>query len=249
MSVNTIAILAVSLLGLVIGSFLNAVIWRLKVRKSVVRGRSMCPKCRRTLTPVELIPLASFLIQKGKCRHCRRPISFWYPAVELATALVYLLAWFRFGMSMPFFVDVVVFPFLIVIFSYDARESVILDRVSLPGAGLAFVGSILIGVSFWNVLGSAILGAGFFLLQYLLSSGRWVGGGDIRLGLLMGAFLGWPSILLALCLAYTVGSVVGIVLIAAKRKTWQSAIPFGTFLTVATAIIHFYGYLALPYVT
>jgi prepilin signal peptidase PulO-like enzyme (type II secretory pathway) len=104
-------------------------------------------------------------------------------------------------------------------------------------------------LSFWNVLGSAILGAGFFGLQYLLSSGRWVGGGDIRLGLLMGSFLGWPSILFALCLAYVGGSIIGVGLIVSKRKTWQSAIPFGTFLTIATVLFHLYGHRVLPYLT
>ncbi|MFH1028329.1 MAG: prepilin peptidase [Pseudomonadota bacterium] len=239
--------IVIGLFGLIIGSFLNAVLWRLKVRKSVLRGRSMCPRCRRTLQPIELIPLVSFFLQRGRCRRCRKPISWWYPGIELATALLFLASWFRFGPTGPFFVDLAVFPFLILIFTYDARQSLILDRISLPGAVLALAGNLLLGLSFWYLMLGAILGAGFFGVQYLLSAGRWVGGGDIRLGLLMGCFLGWPSILLALCLAYFSGSVVGVILIATKRKKWQSAMPFGTFLTVATVLIHLYGYRILYY--
>jgi prepilin signal peptidase PulO-like enzyme (type II secretory pathway) len=239
--------IVIGLFGLMIGSFLNAVLWRLKVRKSFLRGRSMCPRCRRTLKPVELIPLVSFILLRGRCRRCHKPISWWYPGIELMTALLFLASWLRFGATGPFFVDLAVFPFLILIFAYDARESLILDRVSLPGAGIALIGSLLLGLSFWNLILSAILGAGFFAVQYFFSNGRWVGGGDIRLGLLMGLFLGWPSVLLALCLAYIGGSVVGIALIATRRKKWQSAMPFGTYLTVATVLIHLYGYRILYY--
>ncbi len=239
----------VALFGLIIGSFLNAVLWRMKVGKSVLRGRSMCPRCKKTLEAQDLIPVFSYLWLRGRCRFCRRRISFWYPAVEAGTALLYVLSYLKFGFSAAFAVDVVIFPFLILIFTYDARESLILDRVSLPGALLAFLGSLWLGHSFVSLLGSAILGAGFFGLQYLLSSGRWVGGGDIRLGLLMGSFLGWPSILFALCLAYVGGSIAGIALIATRRKTWQSAIPFGTFLTVSTVLFHLYGDRYLPYLT
>lgn len=240
--------IAIGVAGLVFGSFLNAVLWRLKVRKSFLRGRSMCPRCRRTLKPIELIPLVSFILLRGRCRRCHKPISWWYPGIELATALLFLASWFRFGPTMPFLVDLTIFPFLILIFAYDARESLILDQVSLPAAGLALAANLLLGLSFWNILLSGILGAGFFAAQYYLSAGRWVGGGDIRLGLLMGLFLGWPNILLALCLAYISGSIVGIVLIATKRKKWQSAIPFGTFLTVATVLIHLYAYRYVEYI-
>jgi prepilin signal peptidase PulO-like enzyme (type II secretory pathway) len=243
------AIAFIAVFGLIIGSFLNAVLWRMKVGKSVLRGRSMCPRCKKTLGARDLIPLLSYLWLRGRCRYCQRSISAWYPAIEAGTALLYVLSFLEFGLGATFTVDLVVFPFLILIFAYDSRESLILDRVSLPGAALAFLGSLWLGLSFWNVLGSAILGAGFFGLQYLLSSGRWVGGGDIRLGLLMGSFLGWPSILFALCLAYVGGSIIGVGLIVSKRKTWQSAIPFGTFLTIATVLFHLYGHRVLPYLT
>ncbi|MFH0853651.1 MAG: prepilin peptidase [bacterium] len=242
-------LIAIGIFGLIIGSFLNAIIWRIKVKKTFLRGRSMCPRCKKTLSAGELIPVVSWLVQKGRCRHCHKSISVWYPIVELAMALVFILSWLKFGWTGAFFLDLVVFPFLIIIFVYDAKESLILDRVSLPGFVLALIGNLLLGISFWNLAISAIIGAGFFGLQFIISRGQWIGGGDIRLGLLMGAFLGWPGIFIALIAAYVIGSLVGSGLVIARRKSWQSTIPFGTFLTGATIIVHLYGDSAIPYFT
>lgn len=241
--------IVITSLGLIIGSFLNAVLWRLRVRRSVVKGRSMCPRCKHVLGPADLIPLFSFVWLRGRCRYCHRTISWWYPAVELAAAGLYLASWLRWGASPELLLDLVIWPFLIVIFAYDWRWSLILDRISLPGAALAFLANLLLGRSFIEVLAGAILGGAFFGLQYFLSRGRWVGGGDMRLGLLIGALLGWPGVLLCLGLAYSVGAVVGIALIIARRKTWQSVIPFGTFLTAAAVAIRLLGYLVMPYFT
>lgn len=239
----------IGVFGLIIGSFLNAVLWRMRVRRTLLSDRSRCPHCKHVLSPSELIPVLSFFWLRGKCRHCRRRISWWYPGVELATAAVFVITWLRFGFSPELVYAIVIASFLIVIFVYDARYSLILDRVSLPGAALAFVGNLLLGVNFWDVLLGAILGAGFFLLQFLISRGRWIGGGDIRLGLLLGAFLAWPGILFALCLAYILGSLYGIALVLRRKKTWQSAIPFGTFLSLAGYLFYLISERVLPYLT
>ncbi len=239
----------ITLLGLIIGSFLNAVLWRLRVRRSIAQGRSVCPKCKHVLGPGELIPLFSFAILGGRCRHCHKPISWWYPIVELATASLYLISWLKWGLQPELMLDLAIWPFLIVIFIYDWRWSLILDRISLPGAALAFLANLLLGRSLIDLLVGAILGGAFFALQYFLSRGRWVGGGDMRLGLLIGAFLGWPGVLLCLGLAYAVGAIVGLALIVTRRKTWQSVIPFGTFLTAAAVVIRLFGYLVMPYFT
>jgi len=239
----------ITLLGLIIGSFLNAVLWRLRVRRPFIKGRSICPRCQHVLGPSELVPVVSFIILGGRCRHCRRTISWWYPAVELATAGLYLASWLRWGANPELILDLIIWPFLIVIFVYDWRWSLILDRISLPGAALAFLANLLLGRSLIDLLAGAILGGVFFGLQYFLSRGRWVGGGDMRLGLLIGAFLGWPGVLLCLGLAYSVGAIVGIALIITRRKTWQSVIPFGTFLTAAAVVIRLLGYLVMPYFT
>lgn len=248
-SIALIGAIAVAVFGLIIGSFLNAALWRMRVRRSLVSDRSRCPHCKHVLGPAELIPVFSFFWQRGRCRHCRRKISWWYPGIELATAAVFCVNWFRFGLSTEFFYVTVISAFLIVIFVYDARYSLILDRVSLPGAALAFIGSLLLGVPFWDVLLGALIGGGFFFLQYVISRGRWIGGGDMRLGLLLGAFLAWPEIVFALCLAYILGSLYGIGLVLSKKKSWQSAIPFGTFLSLAAYIFYLMSDRVLPYLT
>ncbi len=222
-------------LGLVVGSFLNAVIYRLKVEVSFLKGRSYCPFCKHNLRAVDLVPLLSFIALRGRCRYCTKKISWQYPLVELGTMVAFLLLYWHFGLTNDFFVYLVYSCILMVVFVYDLRYYLILDRVSLPAIALAAILSIFVlQISVLHVLIGAVLGGGFFLLQFLVSRGRWIGGGDIRLGVVMGAMLGYPNVLVALFIAYILGSVIGVFLILSGRKKWQSRVPFGTFLSVAT---------------
>jgi prepilin signal peptidase PulO-like enzyme (type II secretory pathway) len=131
--------------------------------------------------------------------------------------------------------------FLILIFVYDFKYYLVADVVVLPAAAIAFVFNLVLGVDIWKLLLACVVGAGFFLLQFVISKGKWIGGGDIRIGLFMGALLGWPNILLALILAYTIGSIISIFLILGKQKQWTDRVPFGTFLTIATFASLLYG--------
>ena len=221
-------------LSLIEGSFLTALIHRLYTGVSIVWGRSACPHCRHVLNPADLVPLLSYLALRGRCRYCRKPIRWTYPAIEAAVLIANLGLFLRFGMSATFIFDAVVTGFLIVIFVYDQQHQLILDRVALPGAAIALLGHLLLGRSLFELLLGGILGAGFFLVQYVVSRGRWIGGGDIRLGLLMGFALGWPHILVALFGAYVLGATVSVGLILTRRVRWTSMVPFGTFLSVAT---------------
>lgn len=128
---------------------------------------------------------------------------------------------------------------LIVIFVYDLLHQLILDRVTVPAGFLIFVTAFFTHRHFDNLIIGAAVGGGFFLIQYVFTNGRWIGGGDIRLGVLMGLMLGWPGVLFAIGLAYIVGAVIGTGLIAAKVKKFSSQIPFGTFLAVATYVSFF----------
>jgi prepilin signal peptidase PulO-like enzyme (type II secretory pathway) len=180
--------------------------------------------------------------------------------VELVTALLFLVAWRHesgitdYGSwflsdymihNPKFIIQVLRDWFLIavmtVIFVYDLRWYYILDKVTIPSfiviAGL----NLYLGLDWQNMLISVIIGGSFFLLQFVVSDGKWIGGGDIRLGALMGAALGWPQILTALFIAYILGSAVGLSLIAGGKKQWGSKVPFGTFLSVATIITLFWG--------
>lgn len=248
--------ISVFLFGLAIGSFLNCLIWRL-YQKDTILGRSYCPACHHQLAWYDNIPLFSFIYLGGKCRHCRKHISWQYPLVELFTGLMFAIAYYmRIGADLPtsalqlLYVgrDWFLISVMIVIFIYDLRWYLILDVVSLPSALIILCLNLLINYfekgqyPLWqNLFLSGIIGGSFFLFQFIVSKGRWVGGGDIRLGLLMGLALGWPQILAALFIAYIVGSIVGILLIVWGKKQWGSEVPFGIFLTSATLITLFWG--------
>jgi prepilin signal peptidase PulO-like enzyme (type II secretory pathway) len=131
--------------------------------------------------------------------------------------------------------------FLIVIFVYDLKYYLILDTVIIPAAIIALAGGLFLGYPILQMLIAGIVAAGFFGIQFFVSRGRWIGGGDIRLGFLMGLMLSWPFVVLALMLAYILGSIIGIGLILAGKKKLGSQVPFGTFLTLATYIVLLYG--------
>ncbi|MFA6255504.1 MAG: prepilin peptidase [Patescibacteria group bacterium] len=227
--------------GLVIGSFLNVVICRLGHKKSFIAGRSACPKCHKKIVWYDNIPLLSYLILQGRCRQCGKSISWQYPSVELATAIIFLCLFLNFGLSAQFFVALIFSSFLLVIFVYDLKHYLILDQVIIPAAVIAFLANIFLGFSIWSLIIAALVGAGFFALQFIVSSGQWVGDGDIRLGALMGLMLGWPLLLVALFLAYLIGAIFGLILIALNKKKMSSQIPFGPFLSGATFLTFIYG--------
>ena len=215
--------------------------------------RSYCPECRKQIAWYDNIPILSFIILKGKCRYCHKKISLQYPAIELITGLLFILAW---NMNVDFstvsyelwvmsyvklFRDWFIISVMIVIFIYDLRWYLILDKVTIPAGIVVLLFNLALGFNLWNLLISGIIGGSFFLVQFLISKGKWVGGGDIRLGALMGLILGWPYVMLAIFLAYIIGSVVAIGLLISKKKKWGSMVPMGIFLSTATIIILFWG--------
>lgn len=249
------------LLGLIVGSFLNAWIYRMKHGEKVSRGRSKCPKCGHALSWNDLIPVLSFIILKGRCRYCKKKIDIQYPLVELATGALFTLTYiilvnkflnfslFIFHFSLAkywYFISI-----LITIFVYDLRYKIIPDRVTLPAIGIGIVLQLLMNAAGYQLPAASffinqlllpiIIGGGFFLTQFIISRGRWIGGGDIRLGALMGVILGWPNVLIGLMLAYFIGAIVSIGLLIAKKVGPKSQIAFGTFLSAATIITMFLG--------
>ena len=241
-------ILFIAIFGLIIGSFLNMVIYRLKTGGQMIFSRSKCPKCHHLLGFSDLVPIFSFLFLKGKCRYCSKSISWQYPLVELASAIIFVLGYLKYfqqlvtlEIAFSYAVYLIFCSFLIVIFVYDWKYYLILDKVSLPVLVMAFIFNYLLGKSLANLLVASLIIGGFFLLQFVISQGRWIGGGDIRLGLVMGAMLGWPKVLTALFLAYMLGAAFALILILLKKKQWNSQIPFGTFLTFSTVVALLYG--------
>lgn len=246
------------LFGLIIGSFLNCLVWRLRTGEGMWT-RSHCPRCHGQIAWYDNIPLLSFLILGGCCRHCHQRISWQYPAVELAVGLLFVCSFFlesgiwnlesgnilfltsNFKLLASLFRDWFLISVMTVIFIYDLRWYLILDRVTIPTGVVLFGLNLFLGLNWQNLLLSVIIGGSFFLIQFVVSNGKWIGGGDIRLGALMGASLGYPGILTAIFIAYILGSVVGLSMIALGKKQWGSKVPFGTFLAVATIITLFWG--------
>ncbi|MBI4599681.1 prepilin peptidase [Candidatus Uhrbacteria bacterium] len=248
------------ILGTIIGSFLNAVIWRIHASQSVVRGRSKCVRCTHELSPGDLIPIVSFVLLGGRCRYCKKAISWQYPLVEFGMGILFVLSYAHFfgsvsggivqalllgsdmGAIAALVRVLVFFAVLTVLFVYDARWGLVPDSVTLPAIPIALLINLFVFSSPWvSLLVAGLVGGGFFTLQYVVSKGVWIGGGDIRLGALMGVMLGFPEILYALFIAYSVGACVAIVLLSLKKKGMKSEMPFGPFLCGATAIMLLYG--------
>lgn len=245
---NLILYIPVILSGLIVGSFLNAAIYRTKTGMSVLKGRSKCTHCNTVLTWRELIPVVSFALQKGRCVSCKKKISWQYPLVEMFTAIAYVLVAsadpaFQYAtISFHTVIQWVITAVLIFIFVYDLRYYEILDGSTLIPAVIFFVISVGFGWQpVWNTLAGIAIGSAFFWVQLIVSRGKWVGGGDVRMGFLMGAILGWPGILVSLFISYVSGAFVGLCLIVLKNRSLKSRTPFGTYLSVGTFVAMVWG--------
>ncbi|HEX9503792.1 MAG TPA: prepilin peptidase [Patescibacteria group bacterium] len=241
--------------GLIIGSFLNAVIYRLKSGESFLFTRSHCPSCKHELAAQDLVPLFSFLLLRGRCRYCSKKISWQYPLIELSTAVSFILLALNLESgiwNLEFYYLLTVICFLIVIAVFDYKHYLILDKVVFPALGLAIIWNIyqdLAAHSLFTtrshfiagILG-ALLVSGFFGLQYFVSQGRWIGFGDVKLGLFLGSLFGLKISIVMLVIAYFVGALVGVGLVLLNRKTFASKLPFGVFLSFSAIIMLLYGY-------
>src|SRR3989339_1270941 len=219
------------LLGVCIGSFLNCVVYRLESKKSLA-GRSFCPHCKHILSWKDLIPVLSFLFLKGKCRYCKEKISWQYPAVEVATGLIFLLILnFKFEILNQFeiteFLNLgflfYVSSALIVIFIYDLKHYLIPDKVLFPAIMLTLIYNFQFlifnqfSIFIYSIL-AVLIASGFFLAIFLVSGGKWMGFGDVKLAILMGLLLGFPNILVALFLAFFLGAIIGTAGMIFKRN-------------------------------
>ncbi len=232
------------LIGAVVGSFVDALVWRTKERLPIVFARSICTTCHAMISWFDNIPIFSFFILRGRCRSCQTPIAFRYPIVEAIVGVLFVVVGYahRFSVTPEFIRDAFLATLLVVVFLYDFFYGEILDRFTTIPAIILFFASLVFGWATPQSMGLGIaLGAGFFFAQFIVSKGRWIGGGDIRLGAFMGVVLGWPNILSALFFAYTVGALVSIVLLAVKKKKMTDETPFGTYLALGTFATMLYG--------
>jgi prepilin signal peptidase PulO-like enzyme (type II secretory pathway) len=243
MNLEILYYIFIFILGLCIGSFLNCVIYRLETKKTL-KGRSFCPKCKKQLKWQDLIPVFSFLFLKGKCRNCKQKISIQYPLVELATGIIFVLIFNRFGVlnytNILFWLYIS--TVLIIIFVYDLKHYEIPDKILIPAIIITFIFCILFNFSLiLNYLLAVLIGFGFFFSIFYISAGKWMGFGDVKFAILMGLLLGVSNILLALFLAFFFGAIIGIILLIYEKKGLKSEIPFGPFLILGTFISILWG--------
>ncbi len=243
----------VVLLGLMIGSFLNVLIYRIPLRKQFVSGRSVCPHCDKPIKWYHNIPILSYIALRGKCAYCKVRISFRYPLVELLNGLAYFYFFWRFGWS----VDLAIFAFLssmlLVIFFIDLDHQIIPDVITLPGIVLG------LGVSFApggigivpSLIGLVVGGGSLYLIALL---GDWLfkkesmGGGDIKMAAMLGAFLGWQKVLFIFLASAGIGLVVSLILMlfSAKMRK-QRVVPFGPFIAMAAMLAILWGDQIISY--
>ena len=233
-------------LGAIVGSFLNVCISRLPKEESIVRPGSHCPKCKTPIQYYDNIPLLSYLLLRGKCRYCQASISIQYPIVEAITALSSFFLFITFGVSLSFIYYFSFVAALIAITVIDLYHQIIPDVISLPGIVIGLLGSLIIPqITFWSSLIGVLSGGGSLFLvatvyQWLFKR-EGMGGGDVKLLAMIGAFLGWKAVILTILLSSFIGSIIGITVMLIKGKDFKYAIPFGPFLALGAVISLFCG--------
>lgn len=242
-----------ALLGLVVGSFLNVVIYRVPRHQSIAHPRSACPNCTTTLRAYDNIPVVSWLVLRGHCRTCRTPIAVRYPAVELLTAILFAGAAWRFG----FAGDLVAFLFLLaglVALSWIDAEHLLLPRVIVYPLLGAVGASLLVTAATthqWHrLMVAALCALAWFALFFVLNlvNPRWMGLGDARLSLVLGLALGWlgvGEVIVGFFLANLIGAVLGLALIGLKLMRRDQQIPYGVYLSIGAVVSIFFGHWLL----
>ncbi|HOG16168.1 MAG: Type 4 prepilin-like proteins leader peptide-processing enzyme [Syntrophaceae bacterium PtaU1.Bin231] len=237
----------VTVMGAAIGSFLNVCILRLPEEgQSIVRPSSRCPRCGHAIRWYDNVPILSYLILRGACRDCGGKISLQYPLVEALTALLSFLLFRKYGLSWAWLFSFLFVCSLVVIAFIDLRHQIIPHAITLPGIPFFLAAAALfMGYRFVDVFLGAAIGAAtlyFVAVYYEAVTGReGMGGGDVNLLAMIGAFLGWKSLLFVVLASSLLGAVVGIAVMVAKGKDMKYAIPFGPFLCIGAAAYLFCG--------
>jgi leader peptidase (prepilin peptidase)/N-methyltransferase len=237
-------LLPVALGGLVVGSYLNVVVHRLPQGLSTVHPASHCPACEAQIKAYDNIPVLSYLLLRGRCRACSARISPRYPLVEAATSALFMACGLVFGPSLQAVAAALFCSLMVVLALIDLEHMILPDKLTLPGivVGLALQPWID-GVSWLDALIGTLIGAGALILLinvwYWLREEEGMGLGDVNLMALIGAFLGWKGVLLALFSGALAGALVGLLLMALRRLALTSKLPFGTFLAVGALVALF----------
>jgi prepilin signal peptidase PulO-like enzyme (type II secretory pathway) len=256
---NFVVPIFIFLFGLILGSFLNCLVWRL-YKEETIGGRSYCPKCKKLIAWYDNIPVLSFMLLRGRCRHCHKPISWQYPIVEFLVGALFVLAfwhyfnwvwpnnlqvfnvWFNANFWLVFLKSLIVIFVMTAVFIYDARWYLISTMLIIVAAVLFLILDLFLGYQLWQMAYSLAIGIAFFGLQFVVTRGQGIGEGDIWLGGLMALIFPEISLLLtAILLSYVIGAIIGVALIAFEKKGLKSKVPLGVFLAFGTIITLFFG--------
>lgn len=258
---NIFISILILILGASIGSFLTVLIERISLHQSgIILGHSRCPHCKTRLQAMDLIPVISFLLLKGRCRYCKNTIAKHYPTIEIMTALVFLAFYLKFQFMVPtifgniestvfdakillqFIIYATYGSFFMAIFFYDLRFSKIPDLFLLPFIAVSLVGALILSSnSILNILIATVISLVFFGGQILLSRGRWLGEGDLFLAISMSIILGWQLLITAIIVSYCLGALISIFLLLNKKVKAKSQVPFAPFLILGSLITIFFG--------
>jgi leader peptidase (prepilin peptidase)/N-methyltransferase len=234
------------LFGMAVGSFLNVCIFRLPRSISLIRPRSMCPGCQAKIAFYDNVPVVSYLWLRGRCRHCGTAISLRYPLIEIVSGLFAVAIFARYGLSWEGFFLYGLVGALLVITFIDIDHQIIPDVITYSGIGVGFITSFFLGhITYKESLFGIILGGGLLflvaLVYYLLTKREGMGGGDIKLLAMIGAFLGWKAVIFTIFVGSAIGTVVGGALALRTEEGRKLAIPFGPFLTLGALLFLFFG--------
>lgn len=228
------------IVGLFLGSFVGVIVGRAGKKKSIFWSRSQCDFCQQPLGALELIPILSFVWLAGKCRHCRRKISLFYPAIELATGALLALNWHFLNRQSENWFTIMLYS--IIVGGLIVAAVIDLDRMEVPdGAVLVIIAiAVLLMTSRGNypdALAGALTGGGFLALLALMGRGKWMGWGDVKLAASLGLVLGFYPVIAMLFLSFILGSIISLFLVSAKIKTLKSHIPFAPFIALSALLV------------
>lgn len=246
MNLGTIEVVFSFLLGLCLGSFVNVCIHRIPLKQSLVRPASSCPHCGKRIRFYDNIPLVSYLMLMGKCRDCRQAISWRYPMVELLTGLISVSLFITYGISYQYAIFFLFAATLVAISVIDLDHRIIPDVLSLPGVAAGWAVSLFPWSVYWldSLIGTLAGGGSLYVVAvvYERVTGReGMGGGDIKLLAMIGAWMGWQALPLIVLVASLTGAVIGLVFILCAGEGYRFRIPFGPFLSLGALVYLFFG--------
>ncbi len=235
-----------AVLGLIFGSFLNVVIYRLPLGQSIVLPRSRCPFCDGEIKMLHNIPVLSYLFLRGRCGRCAAPISGRYPLIELGTCGLFVGSAVHFGLTVEAAIAALFCVLMLTLAMIDVDHYLLPDKITLPGIilGLALQ-PWLPRTTFLEAVAGALIGAGGLILTinfwYWLREEEGMGMGDVNMLALVGAFLGWEGVAITLFTSALAGAVTGLALVATGKLNLRSKLPFGTFLAFGGVVALFWG--------